>query len=162
MLFTSSEYADEVKGWCDKLDPRWADIRIKALELLKKEQRLEQIVRLIGADALPENDRLILIVAEMIKNGFLQQNAFDQIDQYSVPEKQIALLMLIMKFYELAAKAIKAGCPLLKITELQVRSEIIRAKSVVANDRMEDLASLEGRLEEQLGELERQYRTTSL
>ncbi|MBP5752039.1 MAG: V-type ATP synthase subunit A, partial [Treponema sp.] len=144
------------------LDPRWAEIRIKALELLKKEQRLEQIVRLIGADALPENDRLILIVAEMIKNGFLQQNAFDQIDQYSVPEKQIALLMLIMQFYELASKAIKSGCPLLKITELSVRTEIIRAKSVIANDRLEDLAVLSGHLEEQVNELERQYRTTSL
>ncbi|MBP5752891.1 MAG: V-type ATP synthase subunit A, partial [Treponema sp.] len=157
-----SEYAEEVKEWWDKLDPRWAEIRIKALELLKKEQRLEQIVRLIGADALPENDRLILIVAEMIKNGFLQQNAFDQIDQYSVPEKQIALLMLIMQFYELAAKAIKAGCPLLKITELPARAEIVKAKSVIANDRLEDLAVLSGHLEEQLGELERQYRTTSL
>lgn len=157
-----SEYAEEVKGWWDKLDPRWAEIRIKALELLKKEQRLEQIVRLIGADALPENDRLILIAAEMIKNGFLQQNAFDQIDQYSVPEKQIALLMLIMQYYELAVKAIKAGCPLLKITELPVRSEIIRAKSVIANDRLEDLAVLSGHLEEELSELERQYRTTSL
>ncbi len=157
-----SEYAEEVKGWWDKLDPRWAEIRIKALELLKKEQRLEQIVRLIGADALPENDRLILIVAEMIKNGFLQQNAFDQIDQYSVPEKQIALLMLIMQFYELASKAIKSGCPLLKITELSVRTEIIRAKSVIANDRLEDLAVLSGHLEEQVNELERQYRTTSL
>ena len=157
-----SEYAEEVKEWWDKLDPRWAEIRIKALELLKKEQRLEQIVRLIGADALPEHDRLILIVAEMIKNGFLQQNAFDQIDQYSVPEKQIALLMLIMQFYELAAKAIKAGCPLLKITELPARAEIIKAKSVIANDRLEDLAVLSSHLEEQLGELERQYRTTSL
>ncbi|MBP5175574.1 MAG: V-type ATP synthase subunit A, partial [Treponema sp.] len=156
-----SEYAEEVKGWWDRLDPRWAEIRLKALDLLKKEQRLQQIVRLIGADALPESDRLILTVAEMIKNGFLQQNAFDNIDQYSVPEKQIQLLMLIMNFYELALKAIKAGCPLLRIIEVPVRSEIVRAKSVIANDDIDGLTTIHNHLEEQMGDLERLYRTSS-
>ncbi len=156
-----SEYAEEVKGWWDRLDPRWAEIRLKALDLLKKEQRLQQIVRLIGADALPESDRLILTVAEMIKNGFLQQNAFDNIDQYSVPEKQIQILMLIMNFYELALKTIKAGCPLLKIIEVPVRNEIVRAKSVVANGDADALTTIHNHLEEQMGELERLYRTSS-
>ncbi|MBO5607151.1 MAG: V-type ATP synthase subunit A [Treponema sp.] len=157
-----SEYAEEVKGWWDKFDPRWAEIRIKALDLLKKEQRLQQIVRLIGADALPESDRLILTVAEMIKNGFLQQNAFDDIDQFSVPEKQIQILLLIMNFYDLALKAVKAGCPLLKIVEAPVRDEIVRAKSVVANDNTDCLTTIHNHLEDQMGELERQYRTSSL
>ena len=153
-----SEYADEVKTWWDKFDPRWASIRIKALDLLKREQRLQQIVRLIGPDALPDSDRLVLTVAEMIKNGFLQQNAFDDIDQYSVPQKQILILLLVMDFYEKALAVIKQGCPLTKIMELDVRNEIIRAKSVVPNDNMEDLTAIQNHLEQQMGELERVYR----
>ena len=153
-----SEYADEVKTWWDKFDPRWASIRIKALDLLKREQRLQQIVRLIGPDALPDSDRLVLTVAEMIKNGFLQQNAFDDIDQYSVPQKQILILLLVMDFYEKALAVIKQGCPLTTIMELDVRNEIIRAKSVVPNDNMEDLTAIQNHLEQQMGELERVYR----
>ncbi|MBP5695518.1 MAG: V-type ATP synthase subunit A [Treponema sp.] len=153
-----SEYADEVKTWWDKFDPRWASIRIKALDLLKREQRLQQIVRLIGPDALPDSDRLVLTVAEMIKNGFLQQNAFDNIDQYSVPQKQILILLLVMDFYEKALAVIKQGCPLTKIMELDVRNEIIRAKSVVPNDNMEELTAIQNHLEQQMGELERIYR----
>ncbi len=157
-----SEYAEEVSGWWDKLDHRWASIRVKALDLLKREQRLEQIVRLIGSDALPETDRLILTVCEMIKNGFLQQNAFDDIDQYSVPEKEVQLLMLIMEFYDKALAAIKAGVPLLKIMELGVRGEIVRAKSVVANDKLDELTTIQNHLEDQMGALERMYRKDSV
>lgn len=157
-----SEYADEVKTWWDKFDPRWAEIRIKALDLLKREQRLQQIVRLIGADALPDSDRLILTVAEMIKNGFLQQNAFDDIDQYSIPEKQVAVLELIMNYYELALSVVKAGCPLLKVNELQVRTEIVRAKSVVSNDKLDELTTIQNHLADQMSELEQQYRNTSV
>ena len=157
-----SEYADEVKTWWDKFDPRWAEIRIKALDLLKREQRLQQIVRLIGADALPDSDRLILTVAEMIKNGFLQQNAFDNIDQYSIPEKQVAVLELIMNYYDLALKVIKAGCPLLKVNELSVRTEIVRAKSVVPNEKLEELTTIQSHLADQMGALELQYKNTSL
>ena len=153
-----SEYADEVEGWWNKFDPRWATIRIKALDLLKREQRLEQIVRLIGADALPETDRLVLIVCEMIKNGFLQQNAFDDVDQYSVPEKQIRLLLLIMTFYDKAVEAVKIGVPLLKISELPVQSEIVRIKSVVPNDKLDDLTVIANHLEDQMAELVRMYR----
>ncbi len=153
-----SEYADEVKEWWNNFAPRWATSRIQALDLLKREQRLEQIVRLIGADALPDSDRLILTACEMIKNGFLQQNAFDDIDQYSVPEKQIHLLLLIMKFYEKALAAIKEGVPLLKLTELPVRNEIVRAKSVVPNDKTDGLTTIENHLDDQIAELERLYR----
>ena len=157
-----SEYADEIKDWWDKFDPRWAQIRIEALELLKKERRLEQIVRLIGADALPDKDRLVLNICEMIKNGFLQQNAFDDVDAYSSPEKQINLLLLIMEFYKKSLELIAKGCPLSKITELPVRSEIVRAKSVIKNDEIEKLHSIEMRIEEQMAELSAVYEKDSV
>ena len=157
-----SEYAEEIKEWWDKFDPQWATVRIKALDLLKKEQRLQQIVRLIGADALPDSDRLVLIVSEKIKNGFLQQNAFDAIDAYSVPQKQLKILLLIMDFYAKALDVVKAGCPLLKVSELSVRNEIVRAKLTVPNDNMDMLTVIGSHLEEQFAELERMYRKDTL
>lgn len=152
-----SEYADEVKGWWDKLDPRWAKVRLEALELLKKEQKLQAIVRLIGPDALPDYERIILIVADMIKNGFLQQSAFDAIDVYSVPEKQIQILLLMMEFYKRGAAVIKAGAPLAKVNALPIKEEIVRLKTTVPNDKLEMIKDAESRFEEQMGELERMY-----
>ena len=157
-----SEYAEEVRGWWDRLDSRWAKVRLAALELLKKEQRLEQIVRLIGPDALPDTDRLVLTVAEMIKNGFLQQNAFDDVDVYSVPEKQILILVLVMSFYERALSVIRQGAPLTKVTALPVREEIIRMKSAVPNDRLELIRDVEVRLDEQMDSVERMYRKAAI
>lgn len=152
-----SEYADEVKEWWDNLDPRWAKIRLEALELLKKEQKLQSIVRLIGPDALPDYERIVLIVADMIKNGFLQQSAFDEIDVYSVPEKQIQILLLMMEFYRRGAAVIKAGAPLSKVNALPVKDEIVRLKTTVPNDRLEMIKETESRFEEQMSGLERMY-----
>ena len=152
-----SEYAEEVREWWDNLDSRWAEIRHSALELLKKEEKLQAIVRLIGPDALPDYERLVLVVAEMIKNGFLQQSAFDDVDVYSVPEKQIQLLLLMMHFYERGLAVIKAGAPLSKIVSLPVRDEIVRLKSTVPNDRLELIKETESRFEQQFSELERMY-----
>ena len=153
-----SEYAEEVREWWDKLDSRWAEVRLSALELLKDEQRLQQIVRLIGPDALPDEKRIVLTVADMIKNGFLQQSAFDAVDVYSVPEKQIAILMLIMTFYKRSLAVIKAGAPLPTVVSLPVKDEIVRLKSQVPNDKLEQMKEVEGRLDEQFGNLERQYK----
>ena len=153
-----SEYAEEIREWWDKLDPRWAEVRLSALELLKDEQRLQQIVRLIGPDALPDEKRIVLTVADMIKNGFLQQSAFDSVDVYSVPEKQIAILLLIMRFYERGLSVIKAGAPLPTVTSLPVKDEIVRLKSSVPNDKLEMIKETESHLDEQIGNLERQYR----
>lgn len=153
-----SEYAEEVREWWDKFDPRWAGIRLEALELLKKEQRLEQIVKLIGPDGLPDTERLVLSVAEMIKNGFLQQNAFDEVDVYSVPEKQIQILQLMIQFYRRAISVIKQGCPLIKINSLECKEEIIRLKTSVPNDKLEMIKEVENHFESEFGNLERLYR----
>jgi V/A-type H+/Na+-transporting ATPase subunit A len=94
----------------------------------------------------------------MIKNGFLQQNAFDDVDVFSVPEKQIQILELMMSFYERARAVIKQGAPLLKITALDVREEIIRIKTTITNDQLELIKPIEMRMEEQFTSIERIYR----
>jgi V/A-type H+/Na+-transporting ATPase subunit A len=134
-----SEYAEELRDWWDRKDASWKDLRSQALDLMKREQRLEQIVRLIGPDALPDEQRLILITAEMIKNGFLQQSSFDEVDKYCVPEKEVLLLQAIMEFHRQAETAIKDGTPLADIVALPSRERISRLKSEAPNDRLEDI-----------------------
>ncbi len=134
-----SEYASEVRAWWENHNPSWAKVRAEALELLKKEQRLEQIVRLVGADALPSSERLVLKTAEMIKNGFLQQNAFDDVDMYCCSEKQIRILEIIMEFYHRSLFVVKNGCPLEKVVSLSVCEEIVRMKYTVPNANLEKI-----------------------
>ncbi|MGP1565333.1 MAG: V-type ATP synthase subunit A [Treponema sp.] len=152
-----SEYAGEVKDWWEKHDPKWWTLRTEALDLLKREQRLEQIVRLIGPDALPDSERLILRVAEMIKNGFLQQNGFDKIDCYCTAQKQIMILELMMEFYTRSLSIIKGGCPLTKISALEVYEEIIRIKTGIPNNELDKINDVALHLDKQFGELESIY-----
>ena len=152
-----SEYADEVRDWWEVRNPLWHQLRQQALDLLKSEQKLEQIVRLIGPDALPPQQRLVLKVAEMIKNGFLQQNAFDDIDKYCSIEKQILILELIMEYYRRADAVIKRGALLMRVTNLPVCDELVRIKMQYSNDQIDKIEEIRGRLDEQLGELERAY-----
>ena len=157
-----SEYAEEVRDWWERQNPEWHEVRQKALELLKAEQRLQQIVRLIGPDALPDAERLVLIVSDMIKNGFLQQNSYDKIDSYCAAEKQIKILSLIMSFYDRTLALVQSGAPLGQITALNCRKEIVRIKSDVENDKLEKVKDIESRMEEELGDLERTYRKVEL
>ncbi|MDR2159577.1 MAG: V-type ATP synthase subunit A [Treponema sp.] len=163
-----SEYAGEVQSWWERVNGRWAPVRQQALDLLKKEQRLAEIVRLIGPDALPDDQRLILVTAEILKDGFLQQNSFDEVDMYCVPAKQIRLLELIMEFYDRAATCIKLGAPLTKLTGLTVyegdhaftlRERLSRLKSLVKNDGLSGIDDFGGAMRRGLEELERSYRS---
>jgi V/A-type H+-transporting ATPase subunit A len=114
-------------------------VRQSALDLLSKEQRLAEIVRLIGPDALPDDQRLVLLSAEIIKNGFLQQNSYDEVDMYCVPLKQLRLLELIMDFHERALACLRLGAPLAKITSLSIRESLSRLKNRIKNDDIKGL-----------------------
>ncbi|MDR0316367.1 MAG: V-type ATP synthase subunit A [Treponema sp.] len=154
-----SEYAEEVQPWWEKVNPRWAEVRRQCFDLLKREQRLAEIVRLIGPDALPDDQKMILVTSEIIKDGFLQQNSFDDVDMYCVPEKQVRLLELMMEFHERAYTCIKLGAPLTKIHSTGLKEELSRLKSTVKNDELSGLADFEGKMRSALEELERSYRT---
>ncbi|MDR2500660.1 MAG: V-type ATP synthase subunit A [Treponema sp.] len=170
-----SEYADEVKPWWEQVNAAWPAVRQQALELLKKEQRLAEIVRLIGPDALPDDQRLVLLAADIIKNGFLQQNTFDEVDMYCVPAKQVRLLELIMEFYERSRLCITLGAPLFKINALEarippgdgragvvsLREQLARLKSEIPNTDAGAFAAFAGDLRFALDELERAYRANA-
>ena len=153
-----SEYAEEVRPWWERVNADWSGARDKAIDMLKREQKLSQIVKLIGPDALPDNQRLILLAAEMMKNGFLQQNAYDEIDMFCVPEKQVRILKLVMDFYTRALAIIQLGAPLPKIRELSCIEKIVRAKSVIRNDELDRLTEIETLMNNEMEELERSYR----
>jgi len=154
-LTSYSEYVPDVRGWWEKVDAGWSKMRQSALDILQREDKLQQIVRLVGPDVLPDQERLVLFVAELLKNGFLQQSAFDPVDMYCPPEKQMALLKVIMAVYEKAHAAIARGAPLAKIREMPVITEITRAKSAVANDDRTAFQEISRRLDEQFGLIER-------
>ncbi|MDR2211553.1 MAG: V-type ATP synthase subunit A [Spirochaetaceae bacterium] len=163
-----SEYAEEVKPWWEKISPHWVAIRKEALELLKREQRLEEIVHLIGPDALPDGERLVLLAAEILKNGFLQQNSFDKVDMYCVPSKQIRLLDLIMEFYRRSSTCIRLGAPLYKISALgtekgrPLRERLSRLKGEIQNGDEQGLADFEEEMTDLLAGLERTHRHKEL
>lgn len=157
-----SEYAEELAPWWDSVDPEWRKLRSKALELLKREQKLEQIVRLIGPDALPDEQRLVLICAEMIRNGFLQQSSFDPVDKYCAPERQVLLLKLILEFYSRADTVVRAGAPLPKIIALPLREGLARLKSELGNEKCEEIRSVERALDAAFDELDAQYKGEGL
>jgi V/A-type H+-transporting ATPase subunit A len=153
-----SEYAEELLEWWDKRDPEWRELRSRALDLLKREQRLEQIVRLIGPDALPDEQRLILLTAEALRNGFLQQSSFDEVDKYCAPEKQVPILRAILGFHARADEAIRAGAPLAEISAMSARERLSRLKSEVTNERHADIGAFEKEMAKAFDELDARYK----
>jgi len=154
-----SEYAEEVHHWWEQISPHWMEVRKKSLDLLKQEQKLAEIVRLIGPDALPDEQKLILLTAQIIKDGFLQQDTFDETDMFCVPEKQVRLLQLIMEFHERAFICIELGAPITKITGTGLKEKISRLKSTIKNDNINLINEFESMMRNTLEDLEKTYRT---
>jgi V/A-type H+-transporting ATPase subunit A len=154
-LDSYSQYLEDVEAWWKTIDPDWARLRADAIRLLQEENHLQEIVKLVGPDVLPDGQRLILSVAEILKSGLLQQSAFDKIDTYSSPEKQMALLRSMMRFYDRAKGLLTRGGTLTEIREMPIVQELVRAKSVIPNDDAEGIKQLVLRVDQQFDELER-------
>jgi V/A-type H+-transporting ATPase subunit A len=128
-LNSYSLYTETVKDYLEeKLEKGFVEKTKTAMLLLEKEAELEEIIRLVGKDSLSPNDRLILEVARSIREDFLHQNAFHEIDTYTSLQKQSRMLDLILYFYEKAKKALESGVPLTTIEKLAVRERIARMK----------------------------------
>ncbi|MGD1819084.1 MAG: V-type ATP synthase subunit A [Pleomorphochaeta sp.] len=149
-----SEYLEDVKAWWNNLsDDTWQKNRKEIMELLQKEERLQQIVKLVGADALPDSQNFILEVCNIFKNAFLQQNAFDKIDRYCVVEKQIKMLSCILTYWHKGLEAINKGVPLVKLKRLKTVQEISKIKFSISNDDLSEIDKLELRLERSIEKL---------
>lgn len=130
-LTSYSLYQDKVDVWADKnVDENFSEQRTEAMRLLQVEAELQEIVQLVGVDSLSDSDRLILETARSIREDFLHQNSFHEVDTYTSLHKQYRMLGLILKFKELGDKAIKEGISVLKIIKLPVIEKIGRAKYI--------------------------------
>jgi V/A-type H+-transporting ATPase subunit A len=153
-----SEYLDDVTAWWEQnAGPEWAEDRAEIMELLQREVRLQQVVKLVGPDALPDSQRFILDVCGLFKNAFLQQNAFDDIDRYSTVEKQLKMLHIILVYWRRGSRAIKRGVTLVKLRRMKVYQDIIKMKFTVPNDDVEKLDAIHARLERSIDQLEAIY-----
>lgn len=130
-----SLYQSKVDGWMDKnVDNEFSANRTKAMALLQEESSLQEIVRLVGRDSLSEADQLKLEAAKSIREDFLQQNAFHEVDTYSSLDKQNLMLDLVLHFYHEGQRALKNGIYLSDLINLEVRDRIARAKYLEEKD----------------------------
>ena len=152
-LHSYSEYVEDVSGWWEKQSPDWGELRTEAITLLQREDRLQQVVRLVGPDVLPETQRWILFVAEILKDGFLAQSACDEKDMYCTPKRQVALVRIILSLYRRGRDLIQAGMPLARVRGLPCVPQVMRAKSTYDNTELDQLVDLEQRIQEELDAL---------
>lgn len=159
-LDSYSEYIEDVADWWrEKVGKDWLAMRTEAMELLSEESRLSQIVKLVGPDALPFTERMVLETTRLIREGILQQNATDPTDAYSSIEKQIRLLELVLYFHERGMNVIKRGAPISVVHDLPVVDTIIRAKSSVTNEEIDKLDEITKMVDEQMDQLDAEYRS---
>ena len=141
-LTSYSLYVDAVKDWWNEYDRGWENTRASALKLLQQEAELEEIVRLVGPESLPEADKLLLLVSRMIREDFLQQSAYHEVDTYCMPTKAGLMLKTIMKFYDLAQEMLDAGSGIESVRSSPMVYRISRMKDIpneVAEEKMNEL-----------------------
>jgi V/A-type H+-transporting ATPase subunit A len=158
-LDSYSEYLEDVAGWWQKqVGKDWLAMRNHAMELLSEEDRLSQIVKLVGPDALPDEQRMVLETSRLLREGILQQNALDTVDAYASVEKQITMLELVLYFHERGLNIIKRGAPISVIHDLPVVDTIIRMKSAVPNEDLSQMNDIRKAIDEQMSQLDAEYR----
>ena len=130
-----SEYETDLADYYNsKVDPAFMDDRRRLINILREESALMEIVKLIGADVLPDDQRLTIDIARVIRVGFLQQNAYHKDDTYVPLEKQFLMMKAIIRLYEQAKRLIAAGVPIAGITESGMTEKLIKMKYEIPND----------------------------
>jgi V/A-type H+-transporting ATPase subunit A len=153
-LTSYSEYIDYVEPWWrSRTEGRWRELTLKALDILKREDELKEIIRLIGPEALPEPEKLLMETARLLREGYLQQNAYDPIDTYSSPEKQYKLLDVLLAFHEMASKAVAKGVLTYKIAALPVVTELAKLRMSIENERIDEIGTFREKADKEIGQL---------
>jgi V/A-type H+-transporting ATPase subunit A len=156
-LDSYSEYVDEISDWWqERSGGEWIELRRKIMNLLQQEGKLQQVVKLVGPDVLPDTQRIVLETCTMFKNAFLQQNSYDRIDMFCTPEKQIKMLRVILDFYELGLANIKKGANIHQLKKMEVTSDIQRMKFTIKSDEIDKIDEIRNKLSrsmERVGEM---------
>ncbi|MBN1464747.1 V-type ATP synthase subunit A [candidate division KSB1 bacterium] len=150
-----SEYLSDIAPWWEQnAGAEWSEHRSAIMDLLQKEVRLNQVVKLVGPDALPDSQRFIIDVCTLFKNAFLQQNAFDEHDRYSTVKKQYKMLELIIYYFKRGQKAIKNGVTLVKLRQMKAYQDLVKMKFSIPNDDLSEFDRIMARLERSFDQLE--------
>ena len=153
-LTSYSLYKDRLEKWfSENIASKWSETSTEFSRILQAESELDEIVKLVGVDALSPSDRLTLEVAQSVREDYLQQDAFSDTDAYTPMQQQFALAQLILFFRDKAAEAIDAGADVQKISELPVRERIGRAKAVASDRYEEEYADIRNEIETELSAL---------
>jgi V/A-type H+-transporting ATPase subunit A len=151
-----SLYLDQVEEWyAANVDMDWKTARDKAMMILQKEDELQEIVQLVGPDALPEFARATLEVARMLREDYLQQFAFSDIDAFCEPKKQYHMLKVIVTYYDVLQEVLMKGVTLKEAMEIPFRTRIGRMKEIPNDEAIEQLGTLETELQSELRKLVR-------
>lgn len=158
-LTSYSGYVKILKEWYrDNVGEDSIDIRNKMMQLLHKEAKLQEIVQLVGEDVLPDDQRLILEIAKVLKVGYLQQNAFHDIDTFVPLEKQYKMLKLIDHLYTKANEAVKKNIAISQIKNKDIFNEVTKLKYTIPNDDLKGIDELSNRIDEYYGGLIEKYK----
>jgi len=153
-LTSYSLYSETLEEWYKRnVSPEFLELRGKALWLLQREEELQEIVRLVGPDALSESQRVILEAARMIREDFLMQSAYHPVDTYCSIEKCYNMLKVIIKFYDEMRKAVERGVSIKSILSLPVLEDIARMKLAPLNEAVKVCKEIESKIDEQFNSL---------
>ncbi len=156
-LRSFTRYLAVSSRWWSRHERNWEEYRSHALKLLEEASEIEETARIIGEKALPDEQRLVLLLAEMLREGFLVQSAFHEVDTYCEAEKQTSLLKALIEFYDAVEPLIRQGVPIEKVRELGVVTELMRLKERKGVKPIE-AASLE--MKGQVAKLAEEYEVT--
>lgn len=150
-LNSYSLYKDRLESWFSQnINSKWTENAAEISKILQEEAELDEIVKLVGVDALSPTDRLTLEVAQSVREDYLQQNAFSDTDSYTPMEEQFALAALILYFRDRALEALEKGADIQRIADLPVRERIGRAKSAPADKFEEEYAEIRREIDREL------------
>ncbi|MDE1860646.1 MAG: V-type ATP synthase subunit A [Candidatus Micrarchaeota archaeon] len=157
-LTSYSLYLPDLEQWYIKnCGEEFVENRKELMRILQKEAELKDIVQLVGAEALPDEERLVLEIGRMIREDFLRQSAFDEIDAYTSLKKQQGMVSMILHFRKLAQDAIEAGIGIDKIVALKVREEISRMKEIKEQDFEKGEHRIKAEIDSQFSALIKEY-----
>ncbi len=156
-LTSYSLYMDDMADWYkSNVSKDWIDLRKEALEILQKESELQEIVQLVGYDALPEPEKGILDTARSIREDYLQQSAFDEVDTYTSIQKQHKMLSTILEFGKKEADVIKKGSTSAKVAALESRGMIPKMKWTKEEELEKLLNDINGKMKQEFDSLSKE------
>jgi V/A-type H+-transporting ATPase subunit A len=155
-LTSYSEYTEDLKDWFNKnVDTKWDQYRKDLGALLAQDDKLQQIIKIVGEDVLPDNQKLVVLISKIVKIGVLQQNAFSDVDSFCSLEKQFKMIKIILDSYKKAKTFIDKSIPLSKVLPPQIVSDLMTMKEKIKE--IEGFKSIEEELNKNFADLEKIY-----